>query len=94
MRGRDPAQLLGALRAEEYDVVICCTAPSPRGLAVKELAAIARTVGCDDVYEVSSVSAACQRALDIASVDDAIVVSGSMYVVGEARPYMIARRIA
>ncbi len=94
LRGRDPAQLLGALRAEEYDVVICCTAPSPRGLPVNELAAIARRVGCDDVYEVASVSAACQRALDMATVDDAIVVSGSMYVVGEARPFMITRRIA
>ncbi len=94
LRGRDPVQLLGALRADEYDIVMCCTAPSPRGLAVAELAAAARQVGCDDVFEISSVTAACQRALDMTGVDDAIVVSGSMYVVGEARPFMLTRRIA
>ncbi|CAB4897231.1 unannotated protein [freshwater metagenome] len=94
LRGRDPAQLLGALRADEFDVVLCCTAPSPRGLPASELLAAARGVGCDDVYEVASVTAACQRALDMAGVDDAIVVSGSMYVVGQARPFMLARRMA
>lgn len=94
LRGRDPVQLLGALRADEYDVVFCCTAPSPRGLPAAELAAAARRVGCDDVHEVASVTTACQRALDMAGVDDAIVAAGSMYVVGEVRPYMLARRMA
>ncbi len=94
LRGRDPVQLLGALRAEEYDVVFCCTAPSPRGLPAAELVAAARRVGCEDVHEVASVTTACQRALDMAGVDDAIVAAGSMYVVGEARPYMLARRMA
>ena len=94
LRGRDPMQLLGALRAEEFDIVVCCTAPSPRGLPAAELAAAARAAGCDDIYEIASVTTACQRALDMAGVDDAIVVSGSLYVVGEARPFMLARRMA
>ena len=94
LRGRDPVQLLGALRADEFDLVYCCTAPSPRGLPAADLAAAARSVGCDDVYEMSSVTAACQRALDSAGVDDAIVITGSLYVVGEARPFMLARRMA
>ena len=94
LRGRDPAQLLGALRADEFDIVVCCTAPSPRGLPAAELAAAARAVGCDDIHEIASVTTACQRALDMAGVDDAIVVSGSLYVVGEARPFMLARRMA
>ncbi len=94
LRGRDPVQLLGALRADEYDLVFCCTAPSPRGLPASELAAAARRVGCDEVFEMASVTSACQRVLDIAGVDDAIVITGSMYVVGEARPFMLARRMA
>jgi dihydrofolate synthase/folylpolyglutamate synthase len=94
LRGRDPAQLLSALRADEYDVVYCCTAPSPRGMPATELAAAARALGCDDVTEVATVTAACERALDSAGVDDAILVTGSLYVVGEARPYLVRRRIA
>lgn len=94
LRGRDPVQLLSALRADEYDIVYCCTAPSPRGLPAAELAAAARTIGCDDVIEIASVRAACERAFDTASVDDAIVITGSLYVVGEARPFMLARRMA
>lgn len=94
LRGRDPVQLLSALRADEYDVVYCCTAPSPRGLPVGELAAAARSIGCDDVIEAASTTTACERAFNAASVDDAILITGSLYVVGEARPFMIARRMA
>lgn len=94
LTGRDPVQLLSALRADEYDVVYCCTAPSPRGLPSEELAAAARSVGCDDVIQMSTVTAACERALEDASVDDAIVATGSLYVVGEARPFMLRRRMA
>ncbi len=91
---RDPAQMLSALRADEYDVVLCCTAPSPRGLPGAVLAASARQIGCDDVTAFDSVTTACERALSSASVDDAIVVTGSLKVVGEARPFMLRRRMA
>lgn len=94
LRGRDPAQLLGALRADEFDVVYCCTAPSPRGVPAADVAAAARAVGCDDVRESATVTAACERALNAAGVDDAILAAGSLYVVGEARPFMIKRRMA
>ncbi|MCU1390785.1 MAG: folC [Ilumatobacteraceae bacterium] len=94
LRGRDPVQLLSALRADEYDLVYCCTAPSPRGLPAAELAAAARANGCDDVIEMPTVSSACERASEGASVDDAILVTGSLYVVGEARPYFLKRRMA
>ena len=94
LRGRDPQQLLSALRADEFDEVLCCTAPSPRGLPGSELAKVAREMGCDDVSEFGSVTQACDRALANSSVDDAILITGSLYVVGAARPHMLARRSA
>jgi dihydrofolate synthase/folylpolyglutamate synthase len=89
LRSRDPYALLSALRADEFDQVICCTAPSPRGLPADELAAVARSMGCDDVTVRESVGAACDRALVDAGSDDAILVTGSLYVVGEARGHLL-----
>ena len=88
LRSRDPHALLSALRADEFDQVICCTAPSPRGLPAEDLAAVARSMGCDDVVVRESVGAACDRALVDAGSDDAILVTGSLYVVGEARGHL------
>jgi dihydrofolate synthase/folylpolyglutamate synthase len=89
LRSRDPLALLSALRADEFDQVICCTAPSPRGLPAESLAEVARNMGCDDVVVRESVGEACNRALSDAGSDDAILVTGSLYVVGEARGHLL-----
>jgi dihydrofolate synthase/folylpolyglutamate synthase len=86
LRGRDPAEMLGALRATEFDVVLTCTAPSPRGLPASDLTRAARDLGCDEVIECSTVEQACARAVRLAGADDAVLVTGSLYVVGAARP--------
>jgi dihydrofolate synthase/folylpolyglutamate synthase len=86
LRGRDPLEMLGALRADEFDLVVCCTAPSPRGLPAADLAAAARSLGCEQVVEVATVEAACQLALSESDVDDAVLITGSLYVAGAARP--------
>ena len=39
---REPTAMLEALRADEFDVVVACTAPSPRGVPVEKVAAAAR----------------------------------------------------
>ncbi len=88
LRSRDPLALLSALRADEFDQVICCTAPSPRGLPATDLAEVARSMGCDDVVVRESVAAAIDRALTDANADDAVLVTGSLYVVGEARGHL------
>ena len=88
LRSRDPHALLSALRADEFDQVVCCTAPSPRGLPATDLADVARAMGCDDVVVRESVADACNRALTDANADDAILVTGSLYVVGEARGHL------
>ena len=40
--GRDPREMLAALRADEFDVVLTCTAPSPRGMPACDLTARGR----------------------------------------------------
>lgn len=86
LRGREPAEMLAALRADEFDVVFTCTAPSPRGVPAAELTAAARALGCDEVVECGTVEQACERAVASAGADDAVLVTGSLYVVGSARP--------
>jgi dihydrofolate synthase/folylpolyglutamate synthase len=88
LKGRDPQMLLSALRADEFDVVICCTAPSPRGLAANDLGGSAKQMGCEQVVVCETVEAACDKALNIAHEEDAVLVAGSLYVVGSARTYL------
>ncbi len=85
---RDPDEMLAALRADEFDIVFACTAPSPRGVPAAGVADAARRLGCDDVYVFDSVEAACQRAMEYADGDDAILVTGSLYTAGAARPVL------
>ena len=88
LQGRDPDAMLAALRADDFDLVLCCTAPSPRGLPAQEVAQAARRMGCDDVETVNSVEAAIGRALEHIGPDDALLITGSLYVVGAARSYL------
>src|SRR5258706_1119270 len=89
LRSRDPKEMLSALRADEFDTVITCTAPTPRGLPSADVAAAARDLGCDHVIEADTVEQACDRAVRMAQNDDAVLVTGSLYVVGAARPYRL-----
>jgi folylpolyglutamate synthase/dihydropteroate synthase len=84
--------MLAALRADEFDVVIACTAPSPRGVNVADVARAAKELGCDTVLTAETVERACMLALRTADVDDAILVTGSLYLVGDARTTL--RRLA
>lgn len=88
---RDPAEMVAALRADEFDMVIVCTAPSPRGIGAAEVAAAARAIGCDEVVVRETVDDACALALDRAEADDAVLVTGSLYVAGAARTALVGR---
>jgi dihydrofolate synthase/folylpolyglutamate synthase len=89
---RDPVPMLESLRADEADVVICCAPTSPRAVPAQDTAAAARAMGCDDVRVVPRVADAVRAARAEADVDDAILVTGSLYVVGEARPTALRDR--
>lgn len=84
LRGRDPVEMLEALGAADAGFLIACTPDSPRAIPAPEVAAAADGLGI--VAEaISSVDQAVHRALGLASPDDLILVTGSLYVVGPAR---------
>ena len=89
LAGRDPTTMLEALRADEMDAVICCTPGTSRGIPAAEVARAARTIGCDDVTAIERVTDACDAALVRATADDLLLVTGSLYVVGHARPHLL-----
>ncbi len=88
LRGRDPLSVLEALQADRFELVVCCTPSSPRGVPAEETAAAARAAGAEHVDVVRDVAAACDRALLDAQSDDAVLVTGSLYTVGAARPHL------
>lgn len=89
---RDPDEMVAALRAEDFDVVIACTAPTPRGVASELVGAAARAAGVGEVLVIDDPVMAVREALRLADADDAVLITGSIYVVGAVRPYL--RRLA
>ena len=88
LKSREPHDLLGALRADEFDMVVCCTAPTPRGTRAESVAAAAREIGCDEVMVHDSVASALGFAYAQLRAEDSLLVAGSLYVVGAARPVL------
>jgi len=82
---REPSAMLEALRADEFDLVVCCTAPSPRGVPVEQVAKAAVDLGCDEVLAAETVAEACREAMRGTDGDDAVLAAGSLYVAGAAR---------
>jgi len=76
--------MIEALELTAYDVVITTTPPSPRGLPAAEVAAAVGRAGLE-VEVVPDVAQALERAKGIATSEDRIIVTGSLYVVGAAR---------
>jgi dihydrofolate synthase/folylpolyglutamate synthase len=87
---RDPVEMLRALKADEADLVIACAPDWPRAIPATEIAAAARALPI--VAEVvSDVADAVHRALAVAAEEDAILVTGSLYVAGAARTALADR---
>jgi dihydrofolate synthase/folylpolyglutamate synthase len=90
LAGRDPSDMLEALDVAGYDLVVTCTAPSPRGVPSAEVATVAAGLGAV-VEEGGSVADAIDRALAVSGPEDLVLVTGSLYVVGAARPHLRLR---
>ena len=83
-KGRDAREMLEAFDARSARGVIACAVDFVRAMPPEEIADAARSLGVD-VEIVRRVPDAVQRAVGVASEDDLVLVSGSLYVVGEAR---------
>ena len=84
LRGRDIGQMLDEFDAQSAEVVICCTADSPRAFSAGEIAEVARAKGID-AEVIPEIADALERAQVVAEADNVIFVGGTIYVVGRAR---------
>jgi dihydrofolate synthase / folylpolyglutamate synthase len=89
LQGKDPAEVLAALDVASFDAVICCQPSWARALPVGDVAAAARALGAEPEVVADPVEAVA-RALAVTGDDDLILVTGSLYLVGEVRPALRA----
>ncbi|MEI7623413.1 MAG: folylpolyglutamate synthase/dihydrofolate synthase family protein [Actinomycetes bacterium] len=82
--GRDVVEMLESLNVRDADLVIACTPTSPRAVPASDIAAVVRAMGVF-VEQIDDVATAVQRAIDLSTDDDVILVTGSLYVAGAAR---------
>jgi dihydrofolate synthase/folylpolyglutamate synthase len=84
LQGRDIAAMLDEFDARAAEVVVCCTADSPRAYPASEIANAAREQGID-AEVVPAIPDAIDRAFVVAGDDAVILIAGTTYVVGHAR---------
>jgi dihydrofolate synthase/folylpolyglutamate synthase len=84
MRNHDPRELLEAFDVGKARLVVATAADWPRARPAEEIAEAARSFGVD-VDVVPKVRAAVAHARGLAAPEDLVLVTGSLYVVGEAR---------
>jgi dihydrofolate synthase/folylpolyglutamate synthase len=92
MSDKDPDAMLAAIGASgaRCDLVVCCAPAWPRALPAAELADAARNQGID--AEIAhDVTEAVERALALSGDEDAVVVTGSLYIAGAARLHLVPR---
>jgi len=77
-------EMLVALGAADFDLIVCCTPDSPRARSAAEVATVAETLGVATEV-VPDPIAAVARAVSLADEEDLVVVAGSIYVVGAVR---------
>lgn len=84
---RDPTSVLEALDAATADLVVACTPDSPRALPASEVATAAAALGVP-AEVIPDIGRAVTRAVDRGGADDAVLITGSLYVVGAARTHL------
>ena len=87
-RGRSAAEMLAALGVEHARLVVACAVDWPRAMPARDVAAAARELGAE-VEIVPVVAEAVARALAVAGPDDAVMVTGSLHLVGAARGALV-----
>ena len=88
LSGRDPSALLAALAPIKPETVIVCAPESPRAIGPDALAEAARALGLDAVV-ADSVADAISRGRAAVPESGLLLVTGSLYVVTEARTLLL-----
>jgi dihydrofolate synthase/folylpolyglutamate synthase len=89
LQGRDPVQMLEPFDPAMVRLLVACAPPSPRAMPAEDVVRAAESLGITAVAE-PSVLDAVRRALREATEDDLVLVTGSLYVVGAARPLLLS----
>ena len=76
-----------AVMAPLADVLIAARPDNPRAMSAQRLAEIARDY-CSAVTVIEDIGKAVEYAREVAREDDLILVTGSLFTVGEARDYL------
>ncbi len=84
----DPADLLAALDARRARTVVATAPDWPRAIPPEEMAAAAASLGIEAMV-VPVVADAVDAAIAAAGPSDAVLVTGSLYVVGAARTALL-----
>ncbi len=92
LHGRDPSAMLQPLAAAGVRTLVACTAPTERGMPASAVAAAARALGMQ-VETVEDAAAAVRAGLAASAEDDMLVVTGSLYVVAEARRLLVGSTV-
>jgi len=88
LRGRDPSAMLAPLRSAGIGTVVACAPVSPRALPAELVAEAARALGMR-VMVAGSVGEAVELARSLVSDDGLLLVTGSLYVVSDARTLLL-----
>lgn len=90
LREKDPDAMLEALGVEPDDMVIATRPASPRALDPAGVADAARRRGVSEVETIEDPVTAAREAAEIATRDDLVVVTGSLYLIGAVRPALVS----
>jgi dihydrofolate synthase/folylpolyglutamate synthase len=89
LEGRDPSAMVEALMPTGVRTVVACRAPSPRAMPAETIAEAARAAGLEAVVAETTAEALALSRGRVAA-DGRLVVTGSLYVVAEARALLVA----
>jgi dihydrofolate synthase/folylpolyglutamate synthase len=88
-----PAEELAQILFPLFGKVIVTPVDSPRSATVKDLLAAGRTTG-SDIEAVKDAISAVERALQLTPVHGLVVVTGSVFLVGQVRPVLMDAQAA
>ncbi len=90
LAGRRTVEMLEGLGPRRIRLVVATPPPSPRALPPEEVAAAASHLKVDSVI-ARTTAEALEMALDEMAEDEALLVTGSLYLVGEARAILLTQ---